>query len=214
MKKQIWAAIIAAAVIGFGCGGSKEKSNLSSDGLLGKLPSIIDTYKKADSALEAKAKNSAKSMDDLIKYQSDANKLKDDAKKEFAEEAAKIKLPLTIPFTDSTDGKGIKVQSVQITELSWDNIKVVVKGQTQAAAEKTMGGQVMANEVFGIFLDKAGSPVRQGSENWFIASNITEVKAGDVIELNGSIHNYVKFAPIAKIVFKTKDDWSKANGFH
>ncbi len=213
MKKQLWAVMIAA-IVGSGCGGSKEKSNLSSDGLLGKLPSIVADYKKADSALEAEAKTSAKSMDDLVKFQSKQNKMKEDAKKEFDEEVAKMKLPVTVPFVDSTDGKLMKIQSVQITELKWDYARIMVKAQLLSASEKTMGGQVLPTEAFGWMIDKAGAPVKSVTDNWFIAMSTQELKQGDVAELTSTVNSLAKTATLAKMVFRSKDDWKKAKGFN
>jgi hypothetical protein len=213
MKKNVWAIVAIAAIIGSGCGGAKEKSSVSSEGLLGKLPSIVDTYKKGDSTLEAEAKTSAKSMDDLVALQSKANKLKEDSKKEFTDAAAQIKLPLDIPFADSTDGKTMKIQSVQITELKWEGMKILVKAQMITPSEKIMGEIVKPTEVFAWMIDKAGAPVKAVSENWFMAMSSQNYKAGDVAELNSSIGNYVKTASLAKLVFKSKEDWNKARGF-
>jgi hypothetical protein len=198
------------------CGsGSSSENKLESKGYFGKLVSIKQAYHDEDSAFSAKIKTEAKSVDDLVAAQSKLTKMEEDAKAEFKAEAAKIGLPITIPFIDSTGNTSYVVKDVKITAIEWDRATLEATIELKVDSEKTMGGQNMQFSVPALMLNENNQVIKDHAyDNWFIMAVSKEMKAGEIQKVTGSILIKNANAAMAKILFKSYDEYKKAKGWN
>lgn len=103
------------------CGGEGASSSLEPNEYLGKVPSIVQTYQRADSLLEVEKEEklrSTKDLDELRKYGEEREKKKEEAERkrdvEIAKEREKL-LEKTVPA--GYDG----ITEYEVTDLKiWD----------------------------------------------------------------------------------------------
>ncbi len=217
--KKLLSAMFLLLVIAFfaGCGNEKGSTDkkLESKGYFGKLVSIKMNYKADDSTLTAKARTEAKSADDLVAFQSKLNKLEEDAKAEFAAEAGKLGLPITIPFVDSTGNTGYVVKDAKITAIDWDRATIEATIELKTDSEKTAGGQNVQLSVPVLMLDENNSIIKDHNyDNWVILGVSKEMKAGETHQVTGGVSINPANAAMKKLVFKSYDDYKKAKGWN
>ncbi len=209
--------LVSLAMIVFlaSCGSGTSKKDLESKGYFGKLVSIKQAYHDEDSSFTAKAKTEAKSVDDLVAAQSKLTKLEEDSKAEFKAEAAKMGLPITIPFVDSTGNTAYVVKDVKITALDWDRATLEATIELKADSEKTMGGQNVQLSVPALMLNENNQVIKDHAyDHWFVLAVSKEMKAGETQKVSGVISINKANAEMKKILFKSNDDYKKAKGWN
>ena len=198
-----------------GGGGATSEKKMESKGYFGKLVSIKQAFHDEDSTIKAEAKTQSKSVDDLVAAQSMLAKAEESAKAEFKAEAAKMGLPLTIPFIDSTGNASYVVKDVKITELEWGRATLEATIELKVDSEKTMGGQNVQFTVPALMLNENNQAIKDhANDNWIIFGVSKEMKAGETQKVTGSIVINQANAAMAKILFKSYDDYKKAKGWN
>lgn len=218
MKKLLSTACLAITIAflagcGSGNGGSEKK--LESNGYFGKLAAIKLAYKADDSTLTAKARTEAKTADDIVAFQSKINKLEEDARAEFKNEATKIGLPITIPFVDSSGNAGYVVKDAKIIKAEWDRATLEATIELKTDSEKTMGGQNVQLTVPALMLDENNKVIKDHAyDNWVILAVTKEMKAGETQKVTGVISINAANSALKKLVFRSYDDYKKAKGWN
>ena len=197
------------------CSNKTAEKKTEHSGYFGKLLSIKEAYHAEDSIVTAKAKTESKSVDDLVAAKSKLAKIEEDAKAEFKTEAAKMSLPVTVPFIDSTGNAYYTVQDVKITAFEWKRATLEATIMLKVDSEKTMGGQNVQFTVPALMLNNNNEVLKDHAfDNWFIFSALKEMKAGETQKVTGSILINEANASMAKILFKSYDAYKKAKGWN
>lgn len=208
---------LATIVFMASCGGgsSVNETKAETKGYFGKLVSIKQAFHDEDSTLKAKAKTESKSVDDLVAAQSKLAKLEETAKADFAAEAAKMGLPITVPFVDSTGNTSYVVKDVKITAFDWGRATLEATVELKKDSEKTMGGQNVQLSVPALMLDENNQVIKDHAyDNWLLLAVTKEMKAGETQKVTGSVIINKANAALAKIIFKSYDDYKKAKGWN
>lgn len=215
MKTLFASVILITAILACGCQGGTEIKNIETRGYLGQLPALKAMYKAQDSVLTAKAKTRSKSVDDLVKVQSEINILKEKSKTEFATAAARLGLPINIPFIDSTGNTTYVVKSLKITKAEWDGITFTADVELKTNSGKTMGGQNIPLTVPALLLDENNSVLNINPyETWMVMSVSKEMKAGEIQQVTGAIPVTSSLARMKTILFKSNDAFKEAKGWN
>lgn len=215
MKSFYYLLCLAIIAIMASCGSGSSEKKTESGGYFGKLVSIQQTYHDEDSIITEKAKTESKSVDDLVAAKSKLAKNEQDAKAEFKAEAAKMSLPVTIPFIDSTGNALYTVKDVKITAFEWGRALLEATIVLKVNSEKTMGGQIVPFAVPALMLNNNNQVLKDHAfDNWFILSALKEMKAGETQKVTGSILINAANAPMTKILFKNNDSYKKAKGWN
>jgi hypothetical protein len=212
-------AIIMAIM--FSCGGGGKSGsgdsgkNAESKGYFGKLTSIRQAFKDEETALKAKAKTEAKTMDDLVALQSKMNKLEQDAKAEFASEVTKLALPVTVSFVDSSGNTDYVVKEAKITAIDWDRATIEATIELKTDSKKTMGGQNVQFTVPALMFDENNQVIKDHAyDRWLILGASKEMKAGETHQVTGVLGINEANTSLKKIVFKSYDSYKKAKGWN
>ncbi|HNX78459.1 MAG TPA: hypothetical protein PKJ24_01195 [Prolixibacteraceae bacterium] len=212
-------AIVMALMISCGGGGTSSTGDTGkkaeSKGYFGKTASIRKAFEENETALKAKAKTEAKTMDDLVALQSKLNKLEEDAKAEFAGEVAKLGLPVAVSFVDSSGNADYIVKEAKITAIDWDRATIEATIELKSDSKKTMGGQNIQLTVPALMFDENNQVIKDhANDRWLILGVSKEMKAGETHQVTGAIGINDANTSLKKIVFKSYESYKKAKGWN
>jgi hypothetical protein len=212
-------AIIMALMFSCANGGNSGNNNsvkkADSKGYFGKLASIKSSFDEEETALKAKAKTEAKSMDDLVALKSKLNKLEQDAKAEFTSEVSKLGLPVKVSFVDSSGNTDYVVKEAKITVVDWDRATIEATIELKTDTKKTMGGQNVQFTVPALMFDENNQVIKDHAyDRWLVLTSIKEMKAGETHQVTGLLGINQANTSLKKIVFKSLDSYKKAKGWN
>ncbi|HNY07414.1 MAG TPA: hypothetical protein PLG86_05670 [Bacteroidales bacterium] len=203
MKKLVKAVLAAtlglSLVILAGCGGGG--SNVSTKGVFGKLPAIVDKYSTKIDKIDADLKE-VKSLDKAFKLSQEQKQLKDEMEKTF-EETFKGMGTVAVPFEQTGSKDQYTIKSCNVTKVHSGNHVVL-----ELEVESINGLEPMkfSPSAKGILLDDKGlvldSSVYMGS----YMDRTKGLKKGEILKFSGGVKLNASLGNAAKIKIAIKQD--------
>jgi len=203
MKKLVKAVLAAtlglSLVILAGCGGGG--SNVSTKGVFGKLPAIVDKYSTKIDKIDADLKE-VKSLDKAFKLSQEQKQLKDEMEKTF-EETFKGMGTVAVPFEQTGSKDQYMITSCNVTKVHSGNHVVL-----ELEVESINGLEPMkfSPSAKGILLDDKGlvldSSVYMGS----YMDRTKGLKKGEILKFSGGVKLNASLGNAAKIKIAIKQD--------
>lgn len=203
MRKLVTAALAAtlglSLVILAGCGGGG--SNVSTKGVFGKLPSIVDKYSTKIDKIDTDLKE-VKSLEKAFKLSQEQKQLKDEMEKTF-EETFKGMGAVTVPFEQTGSKDQYTIKSCKVASVHSGNHVVL-----ELEVESINGLEPMkfSPSARGILLDDKGlvldSSVYMGS----YMDRTKGLKKGEILKFSGGVKLNASLGNAAKIKIAIKQD--------
>ncbi len=202
-NKLIYAVFLGFFLFIYSCGGGSFSENQ----YLGKLPAIAAKYQVEIDKLKEKAKTST-DMNDAFKYNKEYKLKKEEAGKAIDEYLISANFPNAIKFDNNPDYK-FEVVEIRIDGASRKRINLKAKVKIKEDLKNKYGGNIKYFFAYIKAVDKEGNTLGKPTVMSSSLSGGGPYLAGNEAEVSGSIGDLSKFIGFEKIIFISKDEYSK-----
>ena len=202
-NKLIYVLFLGFFLFIYSCGGG----GFSENEYLGKLPAIAAKYQVEIDELKAKAKAST-DMEDAFKYNKEYKLKKEEAGKAIDEYLVSANFTNAIKFDNNPDYK-FEVVEIRIEGASRIRVNLKAKVKISEDLKNEYGGNKKYFFAYIKAVDKEGNTLGKPTAMSSSLSGGGPYIAGAETEISGSIGNLSEFVEFEKIVFISKDEYSK-----
>jgi len=200
MKKLLFLIPLLFMVL-IGCN-KKEVAPPVTDGVFGKPLTIRAKFLADVAALRKDGMKHVNTADDMVEFNRKVIRLNEQARKDFHKEAELMKLPLDIPFVDSTNRQVMQLLSVKMIGLDFEMATFAIRARMIQPVYLNYKGRLIPKSFMAYMADGKGKPVTPGRYDWLRGSYDKQFEIGDTVEFLSTVPDYHNYPALKQFIFR------------